>query len=131
MREDPKHALANYYLADILTARKEYQQAIPHLQTTIPAYPKLTQAYFLLGKCYAGTGDSQRALQAFNKALELDPDYKEVHYQLHELYARLGDKEKSHEHLRIFENLTKEGQDKDKRLVRESLQKQTEAKDPN
>ena len=81
-------------------------QAIPHLEMTISVYPELTQAYVLLGKCYVGTGDPQRAIQVFNKALEQDPDLKEVHFQLAEVYARLGNKEESQKHLQIFERLT-------------------------
>jgi tetratricopeptide (TPR) repeat protein len=128
LQEDAKQPLANYYLGDILTDRKDYQQAIPHLQIATRVYPEMTQVHFLLGKCFAGTGDSQRALEAFNKALKLDPNYKEVHYQLYELYTRLGDKEKSQAHLQVFEKLIKEGQDQDKRLLQESYQKQAEAK---
>ncbi len=131
LEEEPQQPLANYYMADILTGQSAFQQAIPHLQITITAYPQLTRAYFLLGKCYTGTGDLHRALDAFNKALEQDPKYLEVHYQLHEIYARLGDKEKSEAHLNTFERLTKEGQDKDRTLLQENLQKQTEAKRQN
>ena len=131
MQEEPNHPLANYYLADILTDQKSYQEAIPRLQIAIPVYPKLKQAYFLLGKCYAGTGDSKRALEAFNEALKLDPDYKEVHYQLFGLYARLGDQEKSKAELRTFEKLIKEGQEEDKSRLKESVEKQSETKTHN
>jgi tetratricopeptide (TPR) repeat protein len=125
--EDPNQPLANYYLADILTTNKNYPEAIPHLEIALSVYPKLTRAYFLLGKCYAGTGDLQRAVETFNTALELDPNYPEVHYQLHVLYARLGDKEKSQAQLQIFEKLTKEGDEKDKKLLEESLRKQKDS----
>ncbi len=127
LMEDPLQPLANFYMGDILVSRKEFQKAIPHLAVTISTYPKLTQAYFLLGKCYAGAGDRQRALGAFKKALEQDPNYKEVHYQLSELYAGLGDKDKSQMELQIFQKLTKEGQEKDKALLRENARKQDEA----
>ena len=131
LQEDPNQPLANYYMADMLTDQKEYQLAINHLRITIPVYPNLKQAYFLLGKCYAGTGDSKQALEAFNKVIELDPDYKEAHYQLYGLYARIGEKAKSEEQLRIFEKLVKEGQDRDKKLLNESLQKRKEAENQN
>ena len=115
---------ANYYLADILVTEKEYLQGIARLETALSVYPELTRAYWLLGKCYASTGDDQRALEAFKKALEQDPRYKEVHFQLHELYARLGNKEKSLEHLRFFERLTREDQDMDGGLLQKSVTKQ-------
>ncbi len=125
--EDPQQPLANYYLGDILTSRKEFQKAIPHLQIAISVYPDLTQAYFLLGKCYAGGGNLPGALETFKKALEQDPNYKEVHYQLSELYARLGDKDSSQAELRIFQKLNKESQERDKALLQENSQKQSEA----
>jgi Tfp pilus assembly protein PilF len=92
-------------------------------------YPQLARARFLLGKSYRGTGDSQAALQQFQEALKLDPDYKEVHFQLYQLYASLGDREKSQEHLRISEKLTREGQEQDKARLQESLGKQKEAEE--
>jgi len=131
LQEDPKQPLAHYYLADILTTQNEYQEAMGHLQVTIAAYPQLKRAYLLLGKCYAGTGDLHRALDVFNKALELDPNYPEAHYQLHQLYARLGDKQQSEAHLETFQRLTKEGQDRDKQLLREAYQKQAGSKSDN
>jgi tetratricopeptide (TPR) repeat protein len=118
LTEEPRQPLANYYLADILTTDKQYAEAIPHLEIAIAVYPELTRAYWLLGKCHAATGNVQRAVEAYNKALEQNPRYKEVHFQLHELYARQGKKTESQDHLEMFERLTREDQNKD----RESLQ---------
>jgi tetratricopeptide (TPR) repeat protein len=126
LAEDPRQPLANYYLADILVTNKGYLQAIPHLEVTISVYPELTRAYWLLGKSYAGIGEHQRALEVFEKALRQDPNYKEVHFQLHELYARLGNKEESQKHLQIFERLTREDQDKDREQLQQAVQKQKE-----
>jgi tetratricopeptide (TPR) repeat protein len=128
LAEDPSEPLANYYLADMLVTDKEYLQAIPHLDITLSAYPELTRAYWLLGKCYASTGDQERALQVFKKALEQNPGYKEVHFQLHELYARLGNKVESQEHLQIFERLTREDQNKDRERLQKSLQNQKDSR---
>jgi tetratricopeptide (TPR) repeat protein len=125
--EDPNQPLANYYLGDILTDRKEYGDAIAHFRIAIAAYPKMTKAYFLLAKCHAGIGESQRALEFYQRALELDPDYREVHYQLYTLYARLGNKGKSQAELRLFEKLTREDDERDKKLLNDYLQKQVES----
>ncbi len=127
LQEDPNQPLAHYYVGDMLVDQRKFQEAIPHLKISLSVYPQLTRAHFLMGKSYAGTGQTQLALEEYNEALKLDPNYKEVHFQLYQLYARLGDKEKSQEHLRISERLTREGQDKDKELLQQSLQKQREA----
>lgn len=126
LAEDAKQPLANYYLGDILVTDKEYLIAIPHLEITLSIYPELTRAYWLLGKCYVASRDEQRAIAAFKKALEQDSSYKEVHFQLHELYARLGNKEQSQEHLRIFERLTREDLHKERERLQESLKRQPE-----
>ena len=65
--EDPNQPLANYYLADILVTEKQYLQAIPHLENSVSAYPELTRAYWLLGKCYASTGTSSAHLGSSRK----------------------------------------------------------------
>jgi tetratricopeptide (TPR) repeat protein len=129
--EDPNQPLANFYLGDILTEQKKYPEAIAHLRIAIAAYPKMTKAYFLLAKCHAGTGDSERALELYKRALDLDPDYKEVHYQLYALYARLGDKQKSQAELRIFEKLTRENDERDKKSLNDRLRKPTESQAHN
>ena len=129
LQEEPNQPLANYYMGDMLVDAQKFREAIPHLKITVAVYPELGRARFLLGKAYRGTGDNQAALQEFQEALKLDPDYKEVHFQLYQLYARLGDREKSQEHLRISERLTREGQEQDKARLQESLGKQKEAGD--
>ena len=58
--------------------------------------------------------------RSFKKALELDPNYKEVHFQLHELYARLGNKAESQQHLQIFERLTREDQNRDREILQQT-----------
>ena len=46
---------------------------------------------------------------------------------LHEVYARLGKKEESQQHLQIFERLNREDQNKDRQLLQESLKKQKDS----
>ncbi len=127
LQEEPNQPLGNYYMGDMLVDEQKFQQAIDHLKITVSVYPELARARFLLGKAYRGVGDNQAALQAFQDALKIDQNYKEVHYQLYELYARLGDKEKSQEHLRISERLTREGQEQDQARLQDALRKQKEA----
>jgi tetratricopeptide (TPR) repeat protein len=118
--EDPNSPLASYYLGDILVTDKEYLKAIPYLQVTLKTYPDLTRAYWLLGKCYASSGKEESAVEVFKKALELDPKYKEVHFQLHELYGRVGNKAQSQAHLQTFERLTQEAQKRDREIFQQS-----------
>jgi tetratricopeptide (TPR) repeat protein len=127
--EDPQQPLANFYEADILSSQRQFDAAIPHVQIAISTYPRLTQAYFILGKCYVGTGNLQRALEVYKKAIDLDPGYKEVHYQLSELYKRLGDKDKSEAELQVFQKLVRQGQEKSKTHLQQGMQRQAAASD--
>jgi len=123
LAEDANQPLANYYLGDIFVTDKEYLSAIPLLEITLSIYPELTRAYWLLGKSYASAGNQQRAIELFQKALQQDPNYKEVHFQLHELYARLGNKTESQRHLQAFERLMREDQNRDREVLQQSQQK--------
>lgn len=119
LAEDPNQPLANYYMGDILVNQSAYAQAVPHLQIIIAAYPGVARAYFLLGKCYMNAEELPKARQAFEKALQLDPKYQEVHYQLHLLHARLGNKAESQKELAIVKQLQQE----DARQMQENTQK--------
>ena len=71
----------------------------------------------------------KKVSKAFDKALELDPNSKDVHYQLYQLYGRLGEKTESQKQLALFEQLTKQGQEKDKNLLERLQEKSTPSKD--
>lgn len=52
------------------------QRAINGFKQVIEVCPSHTQSYGNMGLCYAILGEKQKALEAFNKALELDPNYE-------------------------------------------------------
>ena len=59
-----------------LLEKKEWEKAIPVFQECIKIVKNHTQSYGNLGLCYAQLGQKENALKAFNKALEIDPDYE-------------------------------------------------------
>jgi cytochrome c-type biogenesis protein CcmH/NrfG len=75
------------------------------LELSVPAEPGFMKGYFLLGKCYAAQGKLPQALKLLQKATELEPDDKNVHYQLAQLYTKLNDPAKSQEQMQIFQKL--------------------------
>lgn len=56
--------------------KKEWEKAIAGFQKVLSFEPQHTQSYGNIGICYAFLGLKQDALNAFDKALELDPDYE-------------------------------------------------------
>ncbi|MBN2418003.1 MAG: tetratricopeptide repeat protein [Deltaproteobacteria bacterium] len=59
-----------------LLEQKEWEKAIPVFQECIKIVKNHTQSYGNLGLCYAQIGQKEKALKAFNKALEIDPNYE-------------------------------------------------------
>jgi tetratricopeptide (TPR) repeat protein len=105
LSEDPNHPMANYYLADIMIKSDRTVQAIPLLEIVVTAVPNFMKGFFLLGKCYASQGKLDDAVKLLEKAAVLDPDDKNVHYQLAQIYTKLKQPEKSREHMQQFQKL--------------------------
>jgi tetratricopeptide (TPR) repeat protein len=56
--------------------RQDWEQAIDHFKQCIMISKKHLQSYGNMGICYAQLGQKALALEALDKALELDPDYE-------------------------------------------------------
>lgn len=57
-------------------AAKDWNAAVASFRSAIDAHPKNIQSYGNLGICYAILGKRKEALDALDKALELDPGYQ-------------------------------------------------------
>ena len=108
---------ANYYFnqANHSFTENEYRQAIEQYEKALEFNPKLVQAYQYLGESYKQMyrpGDdsednmerAQKALEALNKAYEIDPNDKNVIHSLADMYNRMQDFEESEKfYLKILE----------------------------
>ena len=56
--------------------KREWGKALTDLKKVVVMNPTNTQSYGNMGICYAHLGRKQEALAAFDKALELDPNYE-------------------------------------------------------
>jgi len=54
---------------------KEREKALNGFKNVLSAIPKHVQCYGNIGICYTSLGQKQKALETFDKALELDPTY--------------------------------------------------------
>lgn len=95
---------ANYYFnqANHSFTDNEYRQAIEQYEKALQYNPELVQAYQYLGESYKQMyrpGDdsednldrAQKALDALNKAYEIDPNDKNVIHSLADMYNRMQD----------------------------------------
>ena len=112
--DQPRNALANYYYAVSLWKRERGSEnsATLHqvevlLQKAIAADPKLDAAFVQLGAVYAAEGNSQQAIDAYKKAIELNPQSGEAHYRLALAYKRAGQEDKSEQELQLYKQADK------------------------
>lgn len=53
-----------------------YEEALAGFKETLEFHPNHEQSYGNMGICYAALGQKQKALESFDKALEIAPDYE-------------------------------------------------------
>jgi tetratricopeptide (TPR) repeat protein len=85
-------------LADALDGRcwayhvkEQFTRAIDDCKASIRIRPRYPYAYNNLGTAYAGLGNYQDAIAAFNAALELKPDFFWPRYNRAKAFAAVGD----------------------------------------
>ncbi len=78
---------------DLDSAKTAYQKAILLAERTRSDIAKAIYNNF--GVIYVKMENWELAAQAFNEALNLDPDYKEANFNMGILYAKMGNAEKA------------------------------------
>jgi len=108
---------ANYHFAKAnkLFTENKYRKAIEEYDLTLKNDPNMTQAYRFLGESYKqlyrpGVNNPEnnqtknKALDALNKAYEIEPNNKDIIYSLGDMYDKLKDFAKAEKlYLRILE----------------------------
>lgn len=97
-------------MAEMVQAREHiqanrYTDAIPLLKTVVAAEPQNADAWNLLAFSQRKMDDLQESLANYKKALEIDPDHKDAHEYMGELFLRMGDLKSAEEHLKRLDSL--------------------------
>jgi len=79
----------------------QIQQALDFIQTLSNDYPDNSLLLNIRGACYAGLGQLDIAVQNYEKALSIKPDYAKAHYNLGIALQELG---KLHDSVKSYEN---------------------------
>jgi len=67
---------------------------------------RFPMAYYNLGNTFAYKGQYDKAIELYQKALRLNPDYAEAHYNLATQYLKTGQVDKATDHYKAASRLT-------------------------
>lgn len=112
--DDPK---ANFFYALSLWRRHEsadqkadLQNVERFLKKAAALDPQFAEAQLQLGILYEDTGRASLAMQAYRRALDIDPDLDKAHYRLGQLYNRARQPEMAQKHLAAWRRLRQKKQ---------------------
>jgi tetratricopeptide (TPR) repeat protein len=91
LQADPTNARGSLLMGQVLVRRHQYAEAIPYLKAALNGPPlSLPEVHSLLSRCLGAQGDYSGALAELKPALPSDTTGI-FHYQLYQLYQKLGD----------------------------------------
>jgi tetratricopeptide (TPR) repeat protein len=112
LKENPNDALTNLYLGDIAVHDERFAEAHGYLSVAERGQSSMPQVHVLLGKCYRGENNPEKAKFEFLAAIQADPTAAQPHYLLAQVYRELRDPQASSKEFAEFERLSKLEKDK-------------------
>jgi tetratricopeptide (TPR) repeat protein len=92
IRARPEDARAPYYLGNLLYDRRRYDDAIAQWESAVELNDDLPTVWRNLGIAYFNVQrDEEKSLQAFDRALEMNPTDGRVFYERDQLWKRVGE----------------------------------------
>jgi len=90
LKADPDNAYANYEIAYSLYAFKKPNEAIPHLEKADKSTNTelSVAAYVLLASIYDESNQPKKAIEIYNEAIKINPNYPQIYYNLGIAYFR-------------------------------------------
>ncbi len=77
------------------------RKAMAEVEALVEAYPFNTRYLQILAEFYVDNKDFDKALEMYNKVVELDPENPYIHVSLSDLYRKKGNEAKAHEELKL------------------------------
>jgi len=90
LASDPSNAECEYLLGEIEWLRSKPEEALKHYQKALLLRPGYVDAQIAAGKSLARLGDADGALKYLSEAVAADPQNEAAHYQLSQIYRKLG-----------------------------------------
>jgi tetratricopeptide (TPR) repeat protein len=90
---DPNAYLGHYYRGEMLSAKKEFLEAVESYKKAIALKPDLAWMYSDLGYAYVNAGNREEAIKNFEKGLRINPREGDFYRSLAYSYSALGNAE--------------------------------------
>ena len=95
VRLSPEAALGHYWLGMAYYYNHQPEKAIPEFKKVIELEPDNFRGYAMLGKMYSLNRNTlDQAVEALKKAISINAEYPEAHYDLGRIYAVRGERDK-------------------------------------
>lgn len=105
-KDHPEYDWPYANLADFFIKRNQYEKAFQFAAEAAQRNPNSARNFFLTGKALASLNKDDLSLRWLERAVTLDPAYREAHYLLVRAYQKLGRKDDAQRALAQFRGLT-------------------------
>ncbi len=102
LEANPRAPGLRWQIAKTLVAQGQLDEALDLLEIECTLTPTSARNYYLLGQVHQKKRAYEKAKAAYEKTIELQPDYYNAHYGLGVIYTRLKDIEKAKEAMARF-----------------------------
>jgi Flp pilus assembly protein TadD len=113
-QNNPDSSLANYLYAMAIwkqqqpsSGNSDLQQVETLLTKAVTIDSRCSDGYLQLGILAASQRNYERAIQLYQKAIEVDPQLAEAHYRLGVSYDRLGERDKAQQEFALHDQIEK------------------------
>jgi tetratricopeptide (TPR) repeat protein len=96
-------AAANYYLARMARAENEFEEGLRYALRSVEANPSYADPWSELGLLYLRLGQPEKAAEALERCLKIDPEHYLGNLHLLMLYTQTGDPRKTAQQQRFDE----------------------------
>jgi len=118
---NPNDPLSLWKLGE-LTLSTDRVQSREYLQRAVGIAPDLPQARLAYGRVLVQDGETEKALEQFEWVVKLAPEEDSVHYQLANLYRRMGRDHEARVEMRRFQELARRKSEQRERQAEEVIE---------
>jgi len=101
-QSDPRNPVAHQILALVALREQDWNRARDEAQSALKLNSSLPLAWNYLGTAMYNLRDPRQALEAWDKALALEPDNLDVLYNMSIVAMEIGDRDRARRALRAF-----------------------------